>query len=136
MAGGQASPFRSNWPPRRALQPSCLIAFAFLPASSSSTVASRIQTETIRKKKGVRTARRHADDFFHQGANLLQQARFKNLRQPASVFLEIGRFFRLSQFLKSECPNRQFIFRPPLTFSEPRISNVPPGQIDTSWLVP
>jgi len=25
--------------------------------------------------------------------------------------LEIGRFLRLSQFLKSECPNRQFIFR-------------------------
>jgi len=33
------------------------------------------------------------------------------LRQPASVFLEFGRFLRLSQFLKSECPNRQFIFR-------------------------
>jgi len=24
------------------------------------------------------------------------------------VFLEIGRILRLSQFLKSECPNRQF----------------------------
>ena len=52
--------------------------------------------ETIPKKRGVSTVSRHADGFFHQGAYLPRQARFKNLRQQASVFLEIGRFLRLS----------------------------------------
>ena len=71
--------------------------------------------ETIRKKKRCADRKTSCGGFFHQGANLLRQARFKNLRQPASVFLEIDSFLRLSQFLKSECPNRQFIFRPPLS---------------------